>query len=54
MLDDPFAALDGTTEGQVIENLFGDNGWFKKANVTVFWITNAGKQNCSATLDSVS
>ncbi len=46
VLDDTFAALDGTTEGQVIENLFGENGWLRKANATVFWITNAGKQRC--------
>lgn len=45
VLDDSFAALDGTTEAQVIENLFANNGWLRSADVTVFWITNAGEQD---------
>lgn len=49
VLDDSFAALDGTTEAQIVDNLFGDNGWLRKAGVTVFWITNAGEQGLSNT-----
>lgn len=42
ILDDPFSALDGTTENKVVENLLGREGWFRKAKVTTFLITNAG------------
>lgn len=42
VLDDPFSALDGATENKVVENLLGRNGWFRKAKVTAFIVTNAG------------
>lgn len=42
VFDDAFAALDGATEQSVVENLFGPQGYVKKANMTVFWVTNSG------------
>lgn len=39
VLDDSFNALDGKTQGQVIENLLGKNGIFKQPHVTVVWCT---------------
>jgi ABC-type nitrate/sulfonate/bicarbonate transport system ATPase subunit len=42
ILDDPFSALDGGTENTLVENLLGQNGWFRKAKVTAFLVTNAG------------
>lgn len=41
ILDDPFSSLDGRTEDQVINNLFGPEGIFHTRRSTVFWITNA-------------
>ena len=41
MLDDSFTALDGTTETQVIGNLLGATGLFRKMGTTVLWVTNA-------------
>jgi ATP-binding cassette subfamily C (CFTR/MRP) protein 1 len=43
ILDDPFSALDGKTERQIVENLVGDDSIFRKRNSTVLWITNNGK-----------
>lgn len=43
ILDDPFSALDGRTEEQVIENLFGSQGLFRTRKTTVLWITNGGR-----------
>lgn len=43
VFDDSFAALDGATEQTVVENLFGPEGYVKKTNMTVFWVTNSGK-----------
>ncbi|KAM0668326.1 hypothetical protein ACQRIU_001888 [Beauveria bassiana] len=43
VLDDSFAALDGTTESQVIQNLIGPAGWLRRNGVAVLWITNAAQ-----------
>ncbi|KAK2591549.1 hypothetical protein QQS21_010769 [Conoideocrella luteorostrata] len=43
VLDDTFSALDGTTESQLIENLLGPQGWFRKAKITAFVITNSAQ-----------
>jgi ATP-binding cassette, subfamily C (CFTR/MRP), member 1 len=42
ILDDPFSALDGSTENEVVGNLLGNGGYLKKLGVTVFWVTNSG------------
>ncbi|KAF4121361.1 ABC-type multidrug transport system, ATPase and permease component [Geosmithia morbida] len=41
LLDDCFSALDGTTEGRIIENLFGPSGYFKKQGITVLLFTRS-------------
>lgn len=41
VLDDVFSALDGRTEKNVAENLFGAEGLFRKLGTTVFWITSS-------------
>ncbi|KAF4922595.1 ABC transporter atnG [Colletotrichum viniferum] len=41
LLDDSFSALDGKTERQIVDNLIGSEGYFKKAGVTAFIITNS-------------
>ncbi|KAF6805035.1 hypothetical protein CMUS01_14711 [Colletotrichum musicola] len=41
LLDDSFSALDGKTESQIMNNLFGVEGHFKKTRTTVFLITNS-------------
>ncbi|KAK3394647.1 ABC transporter type 1, transmembrane domain-containing protein [Podospora didyma] len=41
VLDDPFSSLDGRTEEQIVQNLFGPEGLFRTLNTTVFWITNS-------------
>ncbi|KAJ0382798.1 hypothetical protein COL922a_011807 [Colletotrichum nupharicola] len=41
LLDDSFSALDGKTERQIVDNLIGSEGYFKKAAVTAFIITNS-------------
>ncbi|KAM3472494.1 hypothetical protein MY5147_005251 [Beauveria neobassiana] len=43
VLDDSFAALDGATESQVIQNLIGPAGWLRRNGVAVLWITNAAQ-----------
>ncbi|XWW95783.1 hypothetical protein V2A60_003750 [Cordyceps javanica] len=43
VLDDSFAALDGTTESQVIENLIGPAGLLRKNGAAVLWITNSAQ-----------
>ncbi|CEJ94795.1 hypothetical protein VHEMI10305 [[Torrubiella] hemipterigena] len=43
ILDDTFAALDGTTEKTVVNNLFGPRGLLKRAGITVFWVTNSAQ-----------
>lgn len=41
VLDDPFSALDGKTEKQIVENLLGPHGLLKKLGTTVFLISNS-------------
>ncbi|KAK0618103.1 P-loop containing nucleoside triphosphate hydrolase protein [Bombardia bombarda] len=41
IFDDTFSALDGRTDAQVAQNLFGPDGLFRKAGTTVLWITNS-------------
>ncbi|KAF3807888.1 ABC transporter FUM19 [Colletotrichum gloeosporioides] len=41
LLDDSFSALDGKTERQIVDNLIGSEGYFKKAGVTAFIITTS-------------
>lgn len=43
VLDDSFAALDGTTETQVVENLLGPDGLLRKKGAAVLWITNSAQ-----------
>ncbi|KAI1441069.1 ABC transporter [Annulohypoxylon stygium] len=43
ILDDPFSALDGTTENEVVNNLFGSDGLFKNLGTTVLLITNSSQ-----------
>jgi len=43
VLDDGFSALDGKTEGRIVESLFGPTGHFKKMGTTVFFITSASR-----------
>lgn len=43
VLDDSFAALDGTTEAQVIENLVGPSGLLRENGAAVLWITNSAQ-----------
>ncbi|UNI24737.1 hypothetical protein JDV02_010462 [Purpureocillium takamizusanense] len=43
ILDDPFAALDGTTEATVVENLIGEHGWLRRHKTTVFLATNSAQ-----------
>ncbi|KAJ6786175.1 hypothetical protein PWT90_00737 [Aphanocladium album] len=43
VLDDSFAALDGTTEKQVIENLLGPSGLLRSSGAAVLWITNSAQ-----------
>ncbi|KAK4088636.1 hypothetical protein Purlil1_7187 [Purpureocillium lilacinum] len=42
ILDDPFTALDGTTETHIVETLLATNGWFRKQGTTVLLVTNSG------------
>lgn len=44
ILDDPFTALDGSTESQIIDNLLGPDGWLRRSRSAVFFITNSGRQ----------
>ncbi|KAI0135168.1 P-loop containing nucleoside triphosphate hydrolase protein [Daldinia grandis] len=41
ILDDPFSALDGSTEHQIIKNLFGLDGLLRKLGITVVLISNS-------------
>ncbi|KAL7629149.1 hypothetical protein AAE478_000668 [Parahypoxylon ruwenzoriense] len=43
ILDDPFSALDGKTENQVVENLLGPSGILRKQGTTVFLISNSSE-----------
>ncbi|KAF4341620.1 ABC transporter [Fusarium beomiforme] len=43
LLDDSFSALDGKTESQVVTNLLGPEGHFRKTGVTVVLTTNSVK-----------
>ncbi|KAJ3496303.1 hypothetical protein NLG97_g2757 [Lecanicillium saksenae] len=43
VLDDSFAALDGGTEIQVIENLLGPSGLLRERGAAVLWITNSAQ-----------
>lgn len=43
MLDDTLSGLDGKTENQVVENLFGREGIMRQLGITAFLISNAGK-----------
>ena len=45
LLDDSFSALDGKTERQIVDNIIGSEGYFKKAGVTSFIITNSSKSS---------
>lgn len=40
VLDDSFSALDNQTQDQIINNLLGPEGLFRKLGSTVFWISN--------------
>ncbi|KAK2012789.1 P-loop containing nucleoside triphosphate hydrolase protein [Colletotrichum eremochloae] len=40
-LDDSFSALDGRTESQIVSNLLGPAGFFRKTGTTVFLVTNS-------------
>ncbi|KAI1466683.1 P-loop containing nucleoside triphosphate hydrolase protein [Daldinia caldariorum] len=41
LVNDPFSALDGSTERQIVESLFGSEGLLKKFGVTVILISNS-------------
>ncbi|KAI1209043.1 ABC transporter [Annulohypoxylon truncatum] len=41
ILDDPFSALDGRTENQIVDNLFGSEGLFGELGTTVILISNS-------------
>ncbi|OTB18548.1 hypothetical protein K445DRAFT_315377 [Daldinia sp. EC12] len=41
ILDDPFSALDGSTEHQIVEALFGPEGLLRKLRITVVLISNS-------------
>ncbi|OTB06021.1 hypothetical protein M426DRAFT_319383 [Hypoxylon sp. CI-4A] len=41
ILDDPFSALDGRTENEIVSNLLGTDGLLRKLGTTVFLISNA-------------
>ncbi|KAH7034680.1 ABC transporter-like protein [Microdochium trichocladiopsis] len=41
VLDDPFSALDGKTEGQVVSNLLGPEGIFRALGTTVILFSHA-------------
>ncbi|OAQ88974.1 ABC multidrug transporter [Purpureocillium lilacinum] len=43
ILDDPFTALDGTTETHIVETLLATNGWFRKQGTTVLLVTNSAQ-----------
>ncbi|KAJ4251360.1 hypothetical protein NW762_011341 [Fusarium torreyae] len=43
LLDDSFSALDSKTESQVVANLLGTQGYFRKTDVTVVLTTNSAK-----------
>ncbi|KAJ6439348.1 ABC multidrug transporter [Purpureocillium lavendulum] len=43
ILDDPFTALDGTTETSVVENVLGERGWLRQEKTTVFLISNSAQ-----------
>lgn len=41
LLDDSFSALDGKTQSQVIDNLLGPDGVFRKLGTTVVWCSTS-------------
>lgn len=41
LLDDIFSALDGETENSVFENMFGQEGLFRKLETTVVLVSNS-------------
>ncbi|KAI0381939.1 ABC transporter [Hypomontagnella monticulosa] len=41
ILDDPFSALDGRTESQIVESLLGSDGLLRKLGTTVLLICNS-------------
>lgn len=43
VLDDPFSAIDGDTEDQVVSNLFGAQGLFKGEKTTVIILSNTSE-----------
>ncbi|OAA57757.1 multidrug resistance-associated protein [Cordyceps fumosorosea ARSEF 2679] len=43
VLDDSFAALDGTTESSVVQNLLGPAGLLRQSGAAIFWITNSAQ-----------
>ncbi|KAI1107946.1 ABC transporter [Jackrogersella minutella] len=48
ILDDPFSALDGGTENQIVQNLFGSEGLLRKRGTTVFLISHSTQYFCLA------
>ncbi|KAH8194053.1 hypothetical protein TruAng_011783 [Truncatella angustata] len=43
LLDDTLSGLDGNTEGHIVDNLFGPDGFIRRLGMTVFLITNAAQ-----------
>lgn len=43
ILDDAFSALDGKTEGRLVQNLFGSHGLFRAMGTAVILISNSGE-----------
>ncbi|PNP80349.1 hypothetical protein FNYG_05948 [Fusarium nygamai] len=43
LLDDSFSALDNKTESQVVSNLLGPQGYFRKAGITAVLTANSAK-----------
>ena len=50
ILDDIFSGLDRKTETEVVNNLLGPKGLFRKSQATVFWVTTASKSYPSGLL----
>jgi ABC-type multidrug transport system fused ATPase/permease subunit len=42
VLDDPFSAVDGAVESNIIDALLGPEGLLRKLRSTVFLIANGG------------
>ncbi|KAI1382387.1 ABC transporter [Hypoxylon crocopeplum] len=48
ILDDPFSALDGKTEHQIVENLLGPGSISRRLQTTVFMTSNSAQYFCLA------